>query len=155
MHYEHLVDWMVQLKNQAFPFTEAIICVVNLLMLQLRICFVANVAFTCFFVANVVITRFQGQNFTQNFWQKFSEIRRILAENLRKILAVGASAHNPISLAPLKKRLFKMGPRHCSLLDHKILCVLWLFQTGKLNCLNNMFLSQKCIIQAIESASFR
>ena len=37
MHYEHLVDWMVLSKNQAFPFTEAIICVVNLLMLQLRI----------------------------------------------------------------------------------------------------------------------
>ena len=47
-------------KNQAFPFTEAIICVVNLLMLQLRILFVANVAFTRFFVANVVITRFLG-----------------------------------------------------------------------------------------------
>ena len=102
MHYEHLVDGMFSLKNQAFPFTEAIICVVNLLMLQLRIFlsqmshlrafFVANVAFTRFFVENVVITRFLGQNFTQNFWQKFSEIRRILAEILRKKLAIGASA---------------------------------------------------------------
>ena len=64
----------------------------NLLMLQLRIFFVANVAFTCFFVENVVITRFLTLNFTQNFWKKSSEIRRILAENLRKKLAVGASA---------------------------------------------------------------
>ena len=63
----------------------------NLLMLQLRIFFVANVAFTCFFVENVVITRFLTLNFTQNFWKKSSEIRRILAENLRKKLAVGAS----------------------------------------------------------------
>ena len=60
-------------------------------MLQLRIFFVANVAFTCFFVENVVITRFLTLNFTQNFWKKSSEIRRILAENLRKKLAVGAS----------------------------------------------------------------
>ena len=60
-------------------------------MLQLRIFFVANVAFTCFFVENVVITRFLTLNFTQNFWKKFSEIRRILAKNLRKILAGGAS----------------------------------------------------------------
>ena len=73
MHCEHLVDWMVQSKNQAFPFTEAIICVVNLLMLQLRILFVANVAFTRLFVANVVITRFLGQNFTQNFGRNSEE----------------------------------------------------------------------------------
>ena len=60
-------------------------------MLQLRIFFVAKAAFTCFFVENVVITRFLTLNFTQNFWKKSSEIRRILAENLRKKLAVGAS----------------------------------------------------------------
>ena len=63
-------------------------------MLQLRIFFVANVAFTCFFVENVVITRFLTLNFTQNFWKKSSEIRRILAEILRKKLAVGASGLN-------------------------------------------------------------
>ena len=49
MHYEHLVHWIFQSKNQAFPFTEAIICVVNLLMLQLRILFVANIEFTRLF----------------------------------------------------------------------------------------------------------
>ena len=38
-----------------------------------------------------MITRFLTLNFTQNFWKKSSEIRRILAENLRKKLAVGAS----------------------------------------------------------------
>ena len=64
-------------------------------MLQLRIFFVANVAFTCFFVENVVITRFLTLNFTQNFWKKSSEIRRILAEILRKKFAAGASEGDP------------------------------------------------------------
>ena len=40
--------------------------VVNLLMLQLRIFFVANVALMHFFVVNVVITRFLGKNFVSS-----------------------------------------------------------------------------------------
>ena len=50
-----------------------------------------------FFVANVVITRFFCRKcrdyalFGVEFWQKFLEILRILAEILRKKLACGAS----------------------------------------------------------------
>ena len=88
------------------------ICVVNLLMLQLRVFFVANVAFTRFFVvAYVVITRFFVANVMimrffcrkcrdyalcgVEFWQKFLEILRILAEIRRKKLACGASGYCP------------------------------------------------------------
>ena len=69
-----------------------IICVVNLLMLQLRVFFVANVAFTRFFCRKCRDYALFGVEFWQKFWQKFLEILRILAEILRKKLACGASA---------------------------------------------------------------
>ena len=79
-----------------------IICVINLLMLQLRVFFVANVAFTRFFCRKcrdyALFCRkcrdyaLFGVEFWQKFWQKFLEILRILAEILRKKLACGASA---------------------------------------------------------------
>ena len=67
-------------------------------MSHLRAFFVANVVITRFFVANVVIMRFYCRKcrdyalFGVEFWQKFLEILRILAEILRKKLACGASA---------------------------------------------------------------
>ena len=54
--------------------------------------------FFSFFVANVAFTRFFCREcrdyvlFGVEFWQKFLEILRILAEILRKKLACGASA---------------------------------------------------------------
>ena len=69
------------------PHNSRAFFVVNLLMLQLRIFFVANVAFTRFFCRecrDYVL-------FGVEFWQKFLEILRILAEILRKKLAAGAS----------------------------------------------------------------
>ena len=68
-----------------------IICVVNLLMLQLRVFFVANVAFTRFFCRECRDYVLFGEEFWQKFWQKFLEILRTLAEILRKKLACGAS----------------------------------------------------------------
>ena len=86
-----------------------IICVINLLMLQLRIfCRKCRIS-ALFFVANDVITRFFcrkchdyalfGVEFWHKFWQKFLEILRILAEILRKKLACGASDHNCVLTA--------------------------------------------------------
>ena len=66
--------------------------VVNLLMLQLRVFFVANVTFTRFFCRECRDYALFGVEFWQKFWQKFLEILRILAEILRKKLACGASA---------------------------------------------------------------
>ena len=65
--------------------------VVNLLMLQLRIFFVANVAFMHFFCRECRDYVLFGVEFCQKFWQKFLEILRILAEIRRKKLATGAS----------------------------------------------------------------
>ena len=65
-----------------------IICVVNLLMLQLRVFFVA---FTRVFCRKCRDYALLGVGFWQKFWQKFLEILRILAEILRKKLACGAS----------------------------------------------------------------
>ena len=78
-------------KKSSFPFHRSDYLCRESVDAAITHFFVANVAFTCFFVENVVITRFLTLNFTQNFWKKSSEIRRILAENLRKKLAVGAS----------------------------------------------------------------
>ena len=61
-----------------------IICVVNLLMLQLRVFFCRKCRDYALF----------GVEFWQKFWQKFLEILRILAEILRKKLACGASGVN-------------------------------------------------------------
>ena len=58
--------------------------------------------FFSFFVANVAFTRFFCREcrdyvlFGVEFWQKFLEILRILAEILRKKLACGASGGNSI-----------------------------------------------------------
>ena len=65
-----------------------------------------NAAITRFFVANVTFTRFFfcrecrdyalfGVEFYTEIWQKFSKIRRILAEILTKKIAGGASAKTP------------------------------------------------------------
>jgi len=66
--------------------------VVNLLMLQLRVFWVANVAFTRFFCREYRDYALFGVEFLAEICQKFSEILRILAEILRKKLATGASA---------------------------------------------------------------
>ena len=80
MHYEHLVDGMFSLKNQAFPFTEAIICVVNLLMLQLR-AFLSQMSHLRAFLSRMswfrafwgrILRRIFGRNSQKHaeFWQK-------------------------------------------------------------------------------------
>ena len=63
-------------------------------MLQLRVFFVANVAFTRFFCRKYRDYALFGVEFWQKFWQKVLEILRILAEILRKKLACGASDFN-------------------------------------------------------------
>ena len=65
--------------------------VVNLLMLQLRVFFVANVTFTRFFCRECRDYALFGVEFYTEIWQKFSEILRILAEILTKKMADGAS----------------------------------------------------------------
>ena len=66
--------------------------VVNLLMLQLRFfVVVANAAFTRFFCRECREYALFGVEFYTEFWQKFSEILRILAEILTKKMAAGAS----------------------------------------------------------------
>ena len=105
MHYEHLVDGMFLLKNQAFPFTEAIICVMNLLMLQLRISLSQMSHLRAFFCRKCRIYALFCHNHRDNvlfgvecsaeIWQKFSEILRILPEILSKKLAGVASAATP------------------------------------------------------------
>ena len=73
-----------------------IICVENLLMLQLRVFFfVANGTFMGFFCCKCRDYALFGVEFYSEVWQKFSEIFRILAEILSKKLAFGASARNP------------------------------------------------------------
>ena len=58
--------------------------VANLVMLQLRCFFVfANVTFTRFFCRECRDYALFGVEFYTEFWQKFSEILRILAEILR------------------------------------------------------------------------
>ena len=69
--------------------------VVNLLMLQLRVFFVANVTFTRFFCRECRDYALFGVEFYTEIWQKFSEILRILAEILTKKMAAGASVPNP------------------------------------------------------------
>ena len=81
MHYEHLVDGMFSLKNQAFPFTEAIICVVNLQMSHLR-AFLAQMSHLRVFLSRMswfrafwgrILRRIFGRNSQKyaEFWQKF------------------------------------------------------------------------------------
>ena len=65
-------------------------------MLQLRVFFVANVAFTRFFCRKYRDYALFGVEFWQKFWRKFLEILRILTEILRKKLACGASAPYPL-----------------------------------------------------------
>ena len=71
--------------------------VVNLLMLQLRFfVVVANAAFTRFFCRECREYALFGVEFYTEFWQKFSEILRILAEILTKKMAAGASVQDAI-----------------------------------------------------------
>ena len=86
------ISVLEKLKNHTI---HALFFVVNLLMLQLRIFFVANVAFTRFFCRKCRDYVLFGVDFWQKFWQKFLEILRILAEILRKKLAGGASGPIP------------------------------------------------------------
>ena len=80
--------------------------VVNLLMLQLRFfVVVANAAFTRFFCRECREYALFGVEFYTEFWQKFSEILRILAEILRKKMAGGASALDPLLFQKIQHML--------------------------------------------------
>ena len=83
--------------------------------------------FFFFFVANIAFTRFFCREcrdyvlFGVEFWQKFLEILRILAEILRKKSTTGVSAWNPcldgnISVLPGYGRVPKKNPENCALM---------------------------------------